>query len=232
MSRSAKHPNYSDGFNNAADRMTVPVGVSRFRGGYSIKKQLLLRLVVAFGFALIMTVVPVCKAGQSARPNDTDGERRGDDRHRHFVSPAVFQAAGPSAVSIQSTVDAFRAALGNPNNGNAAGPLASGRREINWDGGGVDTTTAPVTPFDVFLNSRGARFTTPGSGLSQAPPSGGPQGGLAAFSAIRPTAPSLAPSARCGCSLQWAATSLKLCFLYLAVTRLLCPAGTRLRQQR
>ena len=179
MSRSAKHPNYSDGFNNAADHMTVPVGVSRFRGGYSIKKQLLLRLVVAFGFALIMTVVPVCKAGQSGKPNDTDGERRGDDRHRHFVSPAVFQAAGPTASSIQSTVDAFRAALGNPNNGNAAGPLASGRREINWDGGGVDTTTAPVTPFDVFLNSRGARFATRGSGFSQAPPSGGPQGGLA-----------------------------------------------------
>src|SRR5262245_17601089 len=94
--------------------------------------------------------------------------------------PIVFQAAGPSAAAIQSVVDAFRAELGNPNNGNAAGPLASGRREINWDGGGgVDATTAPVTPFDVFLNTRGARFTTRGEGLSQAPPSGGPQGGLA-----------------------------------------------------
>ena len=40
-------------------------------------------------------------------------------------------------------------------------------------------TTAPVTPFDVFLNTRGGQFTTPGTGLSQAPPSGGPQGGLA-----------------------------------------------------
>jgi len=57
--------------------------------------------------------------------------------------------------------------------------LPSGRREINWDGGGADTTTAPVTPFDVFLNTRGARFTTRGTGLSQAPPAGGPQGGLA-----------------------------------------------------
>jgi len=43
----------------------------------------------------------------------------------------------------------------------------------------VDTTTAPVTPFNTFLNTRGAQFTTPGTGLSQAPPSGGPQGGLA-----------------------------------------------------
>ena len=31
----------------------------------------------------------------------------------------------------------------------------------------------------MFLNTRGSQFTTPGLGLSQAPPSGGPQGGLA-----------------------------------------------------
>ena len=96
-----------------------------------------------------------------------------------FEPPVVFQAAGPTADAIQSTVDAFRAALGNPNNGNATGPLTEGRREINWDGGGNnDTTTPPVTPFNVFLDTRGAQFTTPGTGLSQAPPSGGPQNGL------------------------------------------------------
>lgn len=105
--------------------------------------------------------------------------------HHSFVQPAVFQAAGPKAldqtdISIQTTVDAFRAALGDPNNGN--NPTATtGRREINWDGGNpnVLTTTAPVTPFNVFLNTRGSQFTTPGLGLSQGPPSGGPQGGLA-----------------------------------------------------
>jgi hypothetical protein len=92
----------------------------------------------------------------------------------------VVVAAGPSVESIQSSVDVFRAALGEPNNANEAGPLASGRREINWDGGGNnDTTTPPVTPFDVFLDSRGGQFTTPGTGLLQAPPEGGPQGGLA-----------------------------------------------------
>ena len=96
-----------------------------------------------------------------------------------LVPPAIFQAAGPNIDSIQGTVAAFRVALGDPNNANNPGPLTSGRREINWDGGGgVDTTTAPVTPFDVFLDSRGARFTTLGIGLSQAPASGGPQGGL------------------------------------------------------
>jgi hypothetical protein len=36
-----------------------------------------------------------------------------------------------------------------------------------------------VTPFNVFLDTRGGQFTTPGTGLSQAPPSGGAQGGLA-----------------------------------------------------
>ena len=100
---------------------------------------------------------------------------------REFVAPVVIQAAGANAASIQSSVDAYRAALGNPNNGNNPGPLQSGRREINWDGGNPNVldTTAPVTPFDVFLNTRGSQFTTPGLGLSQAPPSGGPQGGLA-----------------------------------------------------
>src|SRR5206468_606203 len=97
-------------------------------------------------------------------------------------TPLVFQAAGPDATSIQGAVDAFRASLGD-NNGNNPGPSASlkGRREINWDGGNPNLldTTAPVTPFLVFLNTRGSQFKTPGLGLSQAPPSGGPQGGLA-----------------------------------------------------
>jgi hypothetical protein len=70
--------------------------------------------------------------------------------------------------------------LGN-NNGNNPGPIPKGRREINWDGGNPNIldTTAPVNPFLVFLNTRGSQFKTPGLGLSQAPPSGGPQGGLA-----------------------------------------------------
>ena len=64
---------------------------------------------------------------------------------------------------------------------NNPGPIQKGRREINWDGGNPNLldTTAPVNPFLVFLNTRGSQFKTPGLGLSQAPPSGGPQGGLA-----------------------------------------------------
>ena len=86
-----------------------------------------------------------------------------------------FSDTGANAAAIQDTVDAYRAALGNPNNANAAGPLATGRREINWDGGGppVINGTAPATPFVVFQNTRGATFTTPGTGLTQAAATGG-----------------------------------------------------------
>jgi hypothetical protein len=129
-----------------------------------MKKQILLTVGAACGLLSVLVSVPV--------------------RATDFVPPVVFQAAGPTIESIQGTVDAFRAALGEPNNANDPGPLASGRREINWDGGGNNfTTTEPITPFNVFLDSRGAQFTTPGTGLTQAPPAADPvmfpPGGLA-----------------------------------------------------
>jgi hypothetical protein len=150
-----------------------------------MKKHALVAVAAAVGLLSVMVLVPIRQAAD-ARDNKLGPIRQAadarDNKPKDFVPPVVFQAAGPTADSIQSSVDAFRAALGDPNNGNAPGPLASGRREINWDGGGgVDATTAPVTPFNVFLNTRGGQFTTPGTGLSQAPPSGGPQGGLAAL---------------------------------------------------
>ena len=87
-------------------------------------------------------------------------------------APVTFSAAGPDQASIQATVDAFRAALGAPNNGNSPGPLASGRREINWDGGGSTATALAPTPFTGFLATRGGLFTTAGTGFVQAPVSG------------------------------------------------------------
>jgi hypothetical protein len=129
-----------------------------------MKRALLLTVLVVLGLLSCIVPVLVGPFAHAAEP----------------IPPAVFQAAGPTAASIQGAVDAFRAHLGEPNNGNSPGPLPAGRREINWDGGGgVDVTTPPVTPFDGFLNSRGGRFVTPGTGLSQAPPAGGPEGGLA-----------------------------------------------------
>ena len=83
----------------------------------------------------------------------------------------TFSASGVDAAAITPTVNAFRAAVGAPNNANTPGPLFSGRREINWDGGGAATTSSP-TPFNGFQNIRGASFTTPGTGFLQAPPGG------------------------------------------------------------
>jgi hypothetical protein len=94
------------------------------------------------------------------------------DGSREVVTPAVFQAAGTNPASIQSVVDAYRAALQGKNNGNAPGPLEGGRREINWDGGGSTATSPGPTPFTVFLQTRGANITTPGSGFVQAPVDG------------------------------------------------------------
>jgi len=124
-----------------------------------------IRAIVVAAFGVLTMVLAVSETAQAQANQPT---------------PLVFQAAGPDAASIQSAVDAFRASLGD-NNLNNPGPIQKGRREINWDGGNPNllATTAPVTPFNVFLNTRGSQFTTPGLGLSQAPPSGGPQGGLA-----------------------------------------------------
>lgn len=91
--------------------------------------------------------------------------------HADQVTIVVTSAAGPNPSSIQTAVDTFRGILGNPNNGNNPGPLPSGRREINWDGGGT-TTTVSSTPFAGFQVTRGALFTTAGTGFVQAPPSG------------------------------------------------------------
>ena len=140
------------------------------------------RFVASFSLAIAIMVLTVqvegeelFSIGQPIAPIAIQDNTTSD-----FVPPAVFQAAGPNIASIQGTITDFRNALGDPVNGNTTQELASGRREINWDGGvpPSNVTTAPVNPFNTFLNTRGAQFTTPGLGLSQAPPSGGPQNGL------------------------------------------------------
>ncbi|MGI8566537.1 MAG: PEP-CTERM sorting domain-containing protein [Pyrinomonadaceae bacterium] len=95
---------------------------------------------------------------------------------------AIRSGSGADAAAIQGTVDQFRTDLGNPNNGNVPGPLAGGRREINWDGAPGTNTAAPAgTPFNGFQNIRGASFTTPGTGFLQTPINA-PE-----FTAINPT---------------------------------------------
>ena len=88
----------------------------------------------------------------------------------------VIKDAGPAIADILDDVNAFRAALGAPNNINAAGSQPGGRREINWDGVAATNGTAPVTPFLTFLNpptTRGILLTTPGTGLQQSLPATG-----------------------------------------------------------
>jgi hypothetical protein len=140
-----------------------------------MKKSWLWTCIVALGWLSVMGLSRV----QAAEMDDK--------KTKDLVTPQVFQAAGPAPKdadgktitdAIQGTVDAYRAALGEPNNGNTLMSLPSGRREINWDGGGNnDTTDTPVTPFNVFLNTRGGQFTTLGTGLAQAPLEGPPPGG-------------------------------------------------------
>jgi hypothetical protein len=81
----------------------------------------------------------------------------------------IRQAAGPTAASIQATVDQYRADLGtlNPNN---PGSQGSGRREINWDGV-PEGSSAPNNLAADFFNgpasprARGAVFSTTGTGF-------------------------------------------------------------------
>jgi hypothetical protein len=122
------------------------------------------QLVVVFGMGLTLM-----SCGQGDGPTNSALAQQGTGRD--FVAPNVFQAAGPTVASIQNTVDQYRTALGDPNNGNVVGQ-SSGRREINWDGGGSTATAVVGTPFTGFLANRGALFTTTGTGFVQAPLAG------------------------------------------------------------
>jgi hypothetical protein len=61
----------------------------------------------------------------------------------------VFQAERPDGAPIQTAVDANRHALGDINNGNATGPLTSGRRDTDRDGDG--STATAVVVIDEFI---------------------------------------------------------------------------------
>jgi len=80
------------------------------------------------------------------------------------AAPIVLSGAGADAAAIQATVDAFRAALGDPDNGSAPGSQGAGRREVTWDEGG---DAAPqeffsgVPPMTTFVD-RGSVFITLG----------------------------------------------------------------------
>src|SRR6185369_3166376 len=103
------------------------------------------RWVVSVGIAIIVTFLAVqTKAQERIRAKRVSIDRAAipDNTTMDFVPPAVFQAAGPNIASIQGTITDFRAALGDPVNGNTLTELDKGRREINWDGAvPTDVTT-------------------------------------------------------------------------------------------
>jgi hypothetical protein len=73
-----------------------------------------------------------------------------------------IQGAAANAAGLQQTVDAYRALLGDPNNGATPGSQPAGRREINWDGT-PDALSAPnALPRDFFntTSPRGAVFSS------------------------------------------------------------------------
>jgi hypothetical protein len=82
---------------------------------------------------------------------------------------AIRSGTGPDGASILTIVEQFRTDLGGINNGNTLGSQGSGRREINWDGGGAAANatvfSSPMTTFNSGLTTRGAVFTTPGTGF-------------------------------------------------------------------
>ena len=83
-----------------------------------------------------------------------------------FSSSTLFSSSGLTSADILASVDAFRAAIGGANNGanNPLGTLfTTGRREINWDAGGLPANM-PANFFNAN-SRRGAEFSTPGLGF-------------------------------------------------------------------
>lgn len=104
----------------------------------------------------------------------------------------VFSAGGDaSASSIAGTVNGFRSAVGNPNQGVGGGPFTSGRREINWDAPALDSLAEPNhMPANFFNNNskRGAVFATDGAGFFVSRRNGGdPTDANLRFGGVNPT---------------------------------------------
>lgn len=131
-------------------------------------KKKFFAVAAALGLLTALVVLPRFAKAQEDVAVASAGAERAD-------AVSVFQAAGPTAASIQSSVDEFRALVNLP----------AGRREINWDAGNPanQTTSEAGNPFAGFQITRGALFTTPdGTGFVQAPAGTDvPPGGLAGF---------------------------------------------------
>lgn len=94
-----------------------------------------------------------------------------------LISSAVtiYEAAGPSAVSITAMRDSFRTAIGGGTAAGANGSFGGIRREINWDGVPSNFSDPSLLPADFFnvTSPRGVVFSTPGTGFSVSANAGG-----------------------------------------------------------
>ena len=104
-----------------------------------------------------------------------------------------IEGAAANAAGLQPTVNAYRALLGEPNNGSALGSQPAGRREINWDGT-PDAQSAPnALPRDFFNTTvpRGAIFGPSTSRFQVSADSANPTSTPVRFGNINPQYPTI-----------------------------------------
>ena len=119
--------------------------------------------------ALFLSALTVCVAIES---NSARAQKH----------PVVVLGAG----DVAPVVAQYRKLLGDPDNANNKGPLASGRREINWDGVPDDRAAPAFLPAD-FFKARGAKFATPGKGVQVSAKAGNPSNAAPRFGHINAT---------------------------------------------
>ena len=91
-----------------------------------------------------------------------------DDSPSAPVTPAPAPQIVTGAGDITASITAYRALLGEPRNGGAVGPAASGRREIGWDGVPPELDNGDNKFPGAFFNTTtrlGVVMTTTGTGF-------------------------------------------------------------------
>src|SRR5438046_8480323 len=123
------------------------------------------RIRLALSVALVGALAPGCGHHMPSAPERArvDAARGSDGSGGSSETPTMITSSG----AIEGDVAAFRALLGDPNNGAAPGQQPAGRREVNWDGVPAEFTNTEDFPNDFFnVNStRGLFYNRTGHGL-------------------------------------------------------------------
>jgi hypothetical protein len=126
------------------------------------KRRTIMNTKLVIAAAVMAGMLNACNA---APPMSPDRELAKSDSQSIVSQAQVFRGA----CDITASIEAFRAALGDLNP-NQPGSFGAGRREINWDAVPAQFTNVDNFPGDFFNGaatprSRGAVFSTPGSGF-------------------------------------------------------------------